>query len=133
MNALPVRNTTTKDILYFKTQSFCSGFWLIQNPDVSIASKSLPLIQHQRKLAKLQENSSINSNKKKESIKVLKPRKHLALRKQSNLFMYKRKQQNKNSPIPKIFKSKALGMSWISDLSRLTMVQLCSYRDGTHI
>ena len=59
----------------------------MQTSDVSIASKSLPLIQTKKTSKTISENSTIN----KESIKELKPRKHLALRKPINLFMYTRK------------------------------------------
>ena len=82
----------------------------MQTSDVSIASKSLPLIQTKKTSKTISENSTIN----KESIKELKPRKHLALRKPINLFMYTRKlakqifQKNKNKkkiivPIPNFF------------------------------
>ena len=61
-----------KYILYFKTQSFCSGFWLIQNPDVSIASKSLPLIQKRKKTSKTIRKEQHNKQLEKENIKALK-------------------------------------------------------------
>ena len=113
-----------KDILYFKTQSFCSGFWLIQNPDVSIASKSLPLIQKQKKTSKTIRKEQHSKQLEKENIKALKSENSIS----NKQFIYvQNKTSKQNSPIPKNFKFHELGMSWISDLNCLTMVQLCSY------
>ena len=111
----------------------------MQTSDVSIASKSLPLIQTKKTSKTISENSTIN----KESIKELKPRKHLALRKPINLFMYTRKlskqifrkkkrkrkkrRKEKICAHPKNFTVTVLGMGGISDQNCLTMIQLCGY------
>ena len=103
----------------------------MQTSDVSFASKSLPLIQTKKTSKTISENSTIN----KESIKELKPRKHLALRKPINLFMYTRKlskqiferRKEKICAHPKNFTVTVLGMGGISDQNCLTMIQLCGY------
>ena len=40
-----------EEILRFKSTVFCSRFQLIKNPDVSIATKSLPLYSKPKELA----------------------------------------------------------------------------------
>ena len=43
MDTWPIRNTATRRHSMFQSTVFCSRFQLIKNPDVSIATKSLPL------------------------------------------------------------------------------------------
>ena len=69
MNAGPIRNTATRRHSMFQSTVFCSRFQLIKNPDVSIATKSLPLYSKINKTSnkafKIKENN-IQSNKSKQ-------------------------------------------------------------------
>ena len=70
MNAWPIRNTSTRRHYMFQSTIFCSRFQLINNPDVSIATKSLPLYSKIKRTSnrafKTKENI-IQSNKSKQT------------------------------------------------------------------
>ena len=76
MNAWLVRNIATRRHSMFQSTVFCSRFQLIKNPDVSIATKSLPLYSKikrtSNKAFKSKENSIKSNNQKENSIKSLK-------------------------------------------------------------
>ena len=73
MNAWPVRNTATRGHSMFQSTVFCSIFQLIKNPDVSIATKILPLYSKikrtSNKAFKSKENSLKSNHKKKTTSK----------------------------------------------------------------
>ena len=60
-----------EDILSFKTQSFAQDFKLIKNPDVPLATKSLPLYSKQQH----SKNNSIKSNNQRKQSQSIKARK----------------------------------------------------------
>ena len=76
MNAGPIRNTATRRHSMFQNTVFFSRFQLIKNPDVSIATKSLPLYSKikitSNKAFKSKENNIKSNNKKENNIKALK-------------------------------------------------------------
>ena len=68
-----LRTLLLEDILYFKSTVFCSRFQLIKNPDVSIATKSLPLY------SKIKGTSNKAFKSKENNIKALKKNKPIYL------------------------------------------------------
>ena len=77
-------------IPYFKSTVFCSIFQLIKNPDVSIATKSLPL--YSKPSIKRKQHPS---NKSKENnLKSINKEKASSMKENNlNLFMYKAKEK----------------------------------------
>ena len=106
-----------EDILYFKSTVFYSRFQLTKNPDVSIATKSLPLYSKPKEQLIKQKNK-IASNQ------TIKRRQHQSLIKENkSIYLCTQQKKRKNLPTPE--KSLILGswrVGWIIDMRYLTMV-----------
>ena len=107
MNSWPIRNTATRRHSMFQSIVFCSIFQLIKNPDVSIATKSLPLYakikRTSNKAFKTKENN-IQSNKSKQT----------ALKKNNSIYLCTKQKEKKMCARPSkssINRVKGLGCS----------------------
>ena len=101
MNAWPIRNTAIRRHSMFQSTVFCSRFQLIKNPDVSIATKILPLYSKikrtSNKAFKTKENS-IQSNKSKQT----------ALNKNNSIYLCTKQKKKKCVPALKNLQSTEL-------------------------